>query len=186
MGGVAAIEAQGKKNNLFDAMIFDSAFDSSEKLVKQAFNQLRFSVFGYTFDIPGRSLLEKYALHPYVQAFLQKMLKICLHWDTKQVHLQAMPISPVDTIARISVPCFFIHCINDEKVPLESAQALYNNAKGYKRLWITKGRRHFDSFFYNPEQYAYKVRKFLDQVLDQSLFNKELAKIIDDVGVIRT
>jgi pimeloyl-ACP methyl ester carboxylesterase len=179
MGGVAAIIAQAH-HILFDAMIFDCAFDSTEKLIKQGFNQMRFSLFGYTFDIPGRSLLEKYALHPYVQSFLQKMLKVCVHWDTKHVHLQAIAINPVESMAQISVPCFFIHCINDEKVPLESAHALYNSAKGYKRLWITQGRRHFDSFFYNPERYAYKVRKFLDQVLHNTL-SKEYAKIINDV-----
>jgi uncharacterized protein len=186
MGAVAAIEAQAKTSSLFDAMIMDCPYGDSEKLVRQSFDQMRFSLFGYTFDIPGRTLLERYAMHPYVQAFVQKVLKVCLHWDTKNVNLKALPTHPIQSVARISVPCFFIHCARDEKVPLASAHELYNGVGGYKRLWITKGRRHFDSFFYNPEQYAYKVRKFLDAVLDQSFLHKEQAKIVDDSGVVTT
>lgn len=186
MGAVAAIEAQAQNSKLFDAMIFDCAFDSSEKLIRQGLDQMRFTLFGYTFDIPGRSLLEKYALHPYVQSFLQKMLKVCAHWDTKHIPLNALPVHPIESIAHISVPCFFIHCVNDEKVPLESAYALYNNVGGYKRLWVTQGRRHFDSFFYNPERYAYKVRKFLHQVLDNSFIDRQQAKIVRDDMVVIT
>jgi pimeloyl-ACP methyl ester carboxylesterase len=180
MGAVAAIKAQGDDDNLFSAMILDCPYGSSESVIKQGFDQMRFSLFGYTFDIPGRTLLEKYALHPYVQSFVQKMLKVALHWDTKQVQLKAVPTYPIESAKKISVPCFFIHCKNDEKVPTKSAEELYSGVMGYKRLWITNGRRHFDSFFYNPEQYAYRVSKFLEQVLDKSLFEKKQTKIIND------
>ncbi len=89
MGAVAAIEAQAKDNSLFDAMILDSPFDSSENILKRSFDQMRFSVMGYQFDIPGRTVLQKYAFHPYVQSFVQMVLKAMLNWDPKHVRLQA-------------------------------------------------------------------------------------------------
>jgi len=179
MGAVASIEAQGRDGSLFDAMILDCPFDSSDELVKNSFDQMKFSLFGYEFDVPGRSILEKYALHPYVQSFVQQLLKVVLNWDAEHVKLQAMPISPLRSVQSISVPCFFIQCKNDHKVPLDSVRRLYTNAGGYKRLWITDGRRHFDSFFNNPEEYTYRVQKFLDQFLSGSLYEKNREKIIE-------
>jgi pimeloyl-ACP methyl ester carboxylesterase len=184
MGAAAAIEAQAHYPGLFTAMILDSSFDSTENLIKHNFDRIKFSLFGY--DLPGRSVLERYAFHPYVQSFVKHIFKSILHLDTHQIYLYAKPIYPAKSITQVKVPCFFIHCANDEKIPLASVHALYNGVEGYKRLWITKGRRHFDSFFYNPEQYAYKVRKFIEQVLDQSLYQKKRAKIVDESETVVT
>lgn len=180
MGSVASAGAQVKDPTLFDAMIFDCPFDSSEELVKNSFDQMRFSLLGYKFDIPCRSILEKYALHPYVQSFVLQLLKVVLNWDSKNVVLQAAPINLQQSVQSISVPCFFIQCKNDQKVPLDSVKRLYEGVQGYKRLWITNGRRHFDSFFYNPELYTYRVHKFLNQFLSGELFEKNKEKIIED------
>jgi pimeloyl-ACP methyl ester carboxylesterase len=178
MGAVAAIEAQATNGNLFAAMIVDSPYDSIENVIKHGFDQMKMSIFGYSFNIPGRALLEKYALHPYVQSFVQRMLKVALQWDTRRVQLKAIHTYPIQSVKNISIPCFFIHCKNDEKIKPQAIAELYKEAGGFKRLWITEGRRHFDSFFYNPEQYAYRVSKFLEQVLDKSLFQKQESKII--------
>ena len=47
-------------------------------------------------------------------------------------------------------------------------------------LWLTNGRRHFDSYFYNPEKYMKEVRSFIDKVVSGSIKDKQLQKIIED------
>ncbi len=39
----------------------------------------------------------------------------------------------------------------------------------YKVLWLTNGRRHFDSYFYNPEKYVKEIRTFIDKAVNGSL-----------------
>jgi pimeloyl-ACP methyl ester carboxylesterase len=179
MGAVSAIEAQAKKP-LFEGMILDCPFDSSDNLLKKGLNQLTFSFLGYEFRVPGRSLLEKYAYSPYVQSLLKAMLRAIAKWDATKTETLIKRVAPVDSIERIEIPCFFITCKNDEKVSVNAVNSIYLGAKGYKRLWITNGRRHFDSFFYNPEKYVYKVNKFINQVLEGSVYQRTLAKVVAD------
>jgi esterase/lipase len=92
-------------------------------------------------------------------------------------------VYPGESIKKVSVPCFFIHCKNDEKIGVESVKNIYNNAaSGYKKLWITNGRHHFDSYFYAPERYTSEVRQFLAQVLDGTARNNEFKQVIEDKG----
>lgn len=180
MGGVAAIEAQAANPDLFHLMILDSAYDRSKNVIKQGIENMQFSFFGYSFGLPGRSFLKKYAFHPYIQTFLKTLLKTVANMDATATNTYIYPVNPVDSIKKITVPCFFIHCINDEKVSIESATNLFNNAAGFKLLWETAGRRHFDSFFYNPEKYYYKVLKFIYMILDKTYIYKRQQKIITD------
>ena len=180
MGAVAAIQAQAADPSLFQALILDCPYDHSKNIIKRSLENLNFTIFGHTFEIPGRQLLERFAFNYYVQGVLKILLKTVGNWDALSTKTHIYPLSPADSIKRISVPCFFIHCQNDEKVPVQAAKALYNNAQGYKRLWITHGRRHFDSIFYNPEKYAYKVNKFMRQVLNNEIVGKKKAKIYSD------
>lgn len=181
MGAVAAIQAQSTDKNLFAAMILDCPYDKSENIIKKGIEKLKFNFFGYTFSLPGRGLLEKYAFHPYVQSLLKSILKTVANMDATATNTYIYPLSPAETVKTVSVPCFFIHCINDEKVTVDAAKNLFNGAAGYKRLWLTQGRRHFDSFFYNPEKYAYKVQKFITAVIDGSLRYKIQQKIVHDL-----
>lgn len=172
MGAVAAIQAQAQDKTLFNTMVLDCPFDHSENIIKRGLAHLKFTVGDYTFDVPGKSLLERYAFSPYVQALLKAVLKTVAQMDATATNTHIVPVSPKDSIKRVNVPCFFIHCAQDEKIPLASLHNVYVNASGYKRLWVTQGRRHFDSFFYNPERYRYKVNKFLKTVLDGSYKSK--------------
>lgn len=164
MGAVSAIQAQELHPNLFNAMMLDCPFASSENVVKQALSGMKINLFGYEFNMPGRSLLEKYAFHPYVQGVLKIALKAVANMDSKNIRINIKPVHPIESMKKITVPCFFIHCKNDEKIPVNDVMELYNAAAGYKRLWITNGRRHYDSFFYNPEKYISHIRKFLNDV----------------------
>ena len=166
MGAVSAIEAQALADDLFEGMILDCPFDSSAKVIESGLEGLKFSIWGYEFEIPGRQLLQKYAFHPYVQSLVKKVLGIVSQMDASAVLTNFCPIYPVESIKKITIPCFFIHCKNDEKVSVDQVKAVYNGAAGYKRLWVTNGRRHCDSVIFNPEKYRYYARQFLNNVLN--------------------
>lgn len=180
MGAVSAIEAQSKVNSLFDGMILDCPFDSSENLLKKGLAQLKINLFGYEIGLPGRKLLQRYAYNPYVQSMLKAILKTLAKMDGLQINTQIKPVSPVDSIEAVSVPCYFITCKNDEKVSVEAVTSVYAGAKGYKRLRITNGRRHFDSFFYNPEQYIAETNEFVKDVIAGKFNNDTSAQIVAD------
>jgi pimeloyl-ACP methyl ester carboxylesterase len=183
MGAVAAIQAQAQNESLFDALVLDCPYDQSINIIKRGLDNLKLTFFGYTFDVPGKGLLEKYAFHPFVQGLLKQVLKSVAQMDATATNTVIYPLSPVESVKEIKVPCFFIHCKNDEKVGISAAKGLFQGAKGYKRLWLTAGRRHFDSFFFNPEKYAYKIKQFLSDVLTKDFEKKKQAKILEDVIV---
>lgn len=180
MGAVSAIQAQSQEP-LFSAMILDCPFDSSHDLLKRALDNMKLKIFGYEFPLPGRKWLRKNAFNPYVQNIVKAVLKTITQLDATPINTNIQPVRPVDSIKKVTVPTYFIHCINDEKVPLEAIQSIYNNKQGYKRLWITPGRRHFDSFFDDPEGYAFRVNKFINNVVSGRVKKKIQAKIISTV-----
>ncbi len=181
MGAVAAIEAQAKDGSLFDAMILDCPFESTENVLKRSLDNIKFSLFGYEFSLPGRSLLQRYAFHPYIQSMVKIVLKTVAQWDPKKIDVTAYPIHPVDSVKKISVPVFYILCKHDEKVSIDAIKSLYQStASCYKQLWISNGRRHFDSYFYNPEIYTDRVRQFVLNNLNGKTLHTKKNEIIQD------
>jgi uncharacterized protein len=180
MGAVSAIEAQALKSTLFDAMILDCPFDSSERVIKTGLEGLKCSIFGYEFDIPGKDLLQRYAFHPYVQVLVKTVLKTVSQMDATGINTNFCPLYPAESVKRITIPLFFIHCKNDQKVAVDQVKRVYEGAAGYKRLWLTNGRRHYDSFFYNPEKYTEQVRQFYDQVMHGDIQQMPQEMIIED------
>ena len=183
MGAVASIEAQAKEP-LFDAMILDCPFDSSANIIKKCLENIRFSFFGFEFHVPGRQLLERYAFHPYVQSMIKLLLKTVAQLDPRRIDMSLYPLSPAHSIQKVSVPCFFIHCKHDEKISVSAIKNIYEAAAGPKLLWITNGRRHFDSYFYNPEKYIEQVRRFVDQVLKGQWKQQKESTILEDVDEV--
>lgn len=180
MGAVAAIEAQAQNSTLFNGMILDCPFSSSENVIKKGLENAKITILGYKFGLPGKYLLEKYAFHPYVQMLVKYTLKCIANFDSKNINTIIYPLYPVETIKKVSIPCFFIHCRHDEKISTDDAKAVYHNAQGFKRLWITNGRRHYDSLFFNPEKYRFQVRQFLQEVLDGSYLQQPKEHIWED------
>ncbi len=184
MGAVAAIQAQAEHQNLFDLMILDCPYDDSENILKNCMENLKFNIFGYQFCLPGRSFLKRYAFNPVVQSIIKVLLKTVANLDATSTNTFIYPLSPAESVKKITIPCLFIHCINDEKVDVNAAKMIFANAAGYKRLWLTVGRRHFDSFFYNPEKYVYRVNKFINNVLSGFIANKKAEKIKHDLDAM--
>ncbi|MGA9530724.1 MAG: alpha/beta fold hydrolase [Candidatus Babeliales bacterium] len=182
MGAVALIEAQARDHTLFNGMILDCPFDSSENIIKRGLEKIKFSFFGYQFSLPGVKMLQRYAFHPYVQSFVKYVLKVFTHFDACNVMISLCPLFPVKSVERIRIPSLFIHCKNDEKVSVEAIQSLFDRSSAvYKKLWITGGRRHFDSFFYKQEEYLKTIEHFLDVVQSgQDLALKDNEVIVDE------
>lgn len=181
MGAVAAIEAQAKDSSLFSAMVLDCPFDSSENIIRRSLEGIQFSFLGYDFSVPACSILQKYAFHPYVQSMIKNLLKAVANLDSKNIDIRMYPISPARSAENIHIPIKFIHCKNDEKVSVDAIKAVYDGAgSDYKELWLTNGRRHFDSYFYNPEKYIKEVRAFMDKVISGSIKDVHLKKVIED------
>jgi pimeloyl-ACP methyl ester carboxylesterase len=184
MGAVSAINAQAHDNSLFDCAVLDCPFDSTDALLDRSIAGLTMSICGYKVPVPGRSLLKKYAYNAYVQELLKFLLKTVANMDSSPINTQMMPIDTVDAIGKVTIPTFFIVCRNDEKAPPHAVKRVYDNAQGYKRFWITNGRHHFDSFFYDPEKYAHKVRRFVEKYLDERFVGKIPEKMYQDAPEI--
>ena len=166
-------------------MILDCPFDSSKNMLFRCIDGLKLSFFGYEFDFPGKKLLQKYAFHPYVQSFVKTVLKTISQLDSQNIDTHIYPFNPYKSVRKVSIPCFFIHCKNDDKVPVKSIKAVYSGATGHKSLWLTNGRRHFDSYFYNPERYTDRVVKFVKKVMSGKFNTKKKAEIIEDLDDIQ-
>ncbi len=165
MGAVASLLAQAERGTLFDAAIWDCPFDSTDNIIQRMLDQLKISIGSYSFDMPGKSLLQRYAYHPYVQEMIKNALKAIKNVNTFEITTVMKPVDTVRAAKKITIPSFFIVCKRDEKAPCKAVEAVYNQVRGYKRLWVTNGRCHFDSFFYNPEKYAYEIMHFIEHFL---------------------
>lgn len=182
MGAVAAIEAQALDNSLFDAMILDCPYDSTDAAMDRGLKEkMTFSLFGLKFTIPGRQFIIDHMYDWYVQPLTNLLFQSITRLDSNKVATKFVRVSPVESIKKVTVPCLFIHCHNDKKVPVSAVQAIYHNKPGFKRLWITKGQRHFGSYPHDPELYWYKVNKFLTKLQQQDITKRDQERICDDL-----
>jgi uncharacterized protein len=184
MGAVASLIAQSKNPDLFAAAVWDCPFDSTENVLKRSIDRLTIRILGHDIPVPGRTILHQYAYHPYVQSVLKAALKTIVHMDATPIPTMIVDVRPQRAAQAITIPTLLIVCRNDEKAPVSAVRAIYDALRGYKRLWITNGRHHFDSYFDNPEKYRYKVREFVVKALDGSYQNCPVAKVLEDQNPI--
>jgi pimeloyl-ACP methyl ester carboxylesterase len=180
MGAVSAIQAQSIDETLFDAMILDCPFDSTDDAMRRGLEEkMQITLFGKKFTIPGKQFLLDHMYDDSAQAVTQFLFQAITKLDGKAIATKFVRVRPVDSIKKITVPCFFIHCENDKKVPIYAVEQLYKNKPGFKRLWITQGKWHFGSYLNNPELYWYKVNKFLTKLHQQDITDREQEKVCD-------
>jgi esterase/lipase len=180
MGAVSSILAQSQDPTLFDMAIWDCPFESTENVIGRALDRLKLYAFGYELPLPGRSILQKYAYTPYVQNMLKFALKTIAKIDATPIETCIVPVDTVSAMSSITIPIMIIGCKSDEKIPIAAFKEIYGAAQGYKRLWLTNGRMHFDSYFYNPEKYIYKVRRFIQKALDGTIKHRYQEYISED------
>ena len=180
MGAVSAIEAQAKKENLFDAMILDCPYDSTDDAMGRGLDEkMKINVLGYEIVIPGKQFLIDHMYDETAQMITNYLFQRITKLDSNKVPTRFVKVSPVDSVKKITVPCFFIHCENDKKVPVDAVERLYKNKPGFKRLWITPGKSHFGSYQHNPEMYWYKVNKFLSKLNLRDIDMRQQERVCD-------
>ena len=73
--------------------------------------------------------------------------------------------SPLRQVARCHKPMLFIHGDRDTYVPFAMMQRLYDAKPEPKQMWIARGSIHAMSFRDHPQEYARRVRLFVDQYI---------------------
>jgi pimeloyl-ACP methyl ester carboxylesterase len=165
MGAVSAIEAQSIDSSLFVGMFLDTPFSSSADVLRRGMQGMKFDLLGYEFDMPGRSLLERYAFNPYVQSFLKMLLRFKTSLNATRINTVIKAISPSESIKKINIPAFFVVTEGDQKVSVSDVKTVYDNHPGPKDMWVASGRHHCDAILYNPEKYEKIINKFIQNVL---------------------
>ncbi len=112
---------------------------------------------------------------------LKTLLRSFSKFDSGPINLCVAPAYPEEAIKYVTVPCFFIGCVNDDKAPEEAVLSVYKGARGFKRCWIDPdGRRHFDTLFRQTYKYIYKVDRFIKKVINSSYKHLVQEKISKD------
>ena len=185
MGAVAAIEAQSQDSSLFDAMILDCPYDSTDDGMRRGLQEkMNINILGRKVDLPGTEFIVSNMYNENYQSFARLIFQMVTGLNPHKVPTRFVRVEPVNSVKHISCPCFFIHCESDQKIPVKAVQRLYTNTPGFKRLWITKGRKHFGSYIDHPEMYWYMVNKFIKKVFDGNLDQRTGSKIYDDRAII--
>lgn len=186
MGASTAIEAQAMDEKLFDALVLDCPFDSSQKLVSRGVDRIvgkvRIPLFNIEFDLPGRSFVEDFAFNEYIQPIVLFVLKIFASMDSSAVPTRPKPICPAESSKKIKIPCFFITCVSDKTVPFDAVYEDFQNVQGIHWLWLTDGARHYGSIFHNPELYKNMVNVFAFKALKNNFSESEKQVIFSDVS----
>ena len=70
--------------------------------------------------------------------------------------------SPLNQVKKCTLPMLFIHGDKDDFVPTWMVKPLYEAKPGVKQLWLTPGAEHDRSYNMYPEEYASRVKAFLE------------------------
>lgn len=70
--------------------------------------------------------------------------------------------SAVEQVKKNQLPLFIIHGDQDELVPTEMADVLYEASNGEKELWIVPGAGHTEAYTVAEEEYQKRLKAFLE------------------------
>ena len=133
--GAATIIRAAAHRSEIEAVVADSAYPTLEDMIDRA--------------VPSP------VLRPFVRWFAERETRV----STREMR-------PVDEIGRISPrPIFIIQGANDNTVPRDSAQRLYDAAGEPRTLWIGDGIGHVGMRDAQPDEYDQRVFAFLDSSL---------------------
>lgn len=180
MGAVSLLRAQARWQNLFDMLILDSPFDSGYDCMNQGLEKLlQVKLFGRNYQLPGRKLILNSLYSERLSAIIKYVFKLVTGFNPNQISTKFVHVAPIETAQNIKIPCLFVACVQDNKVPVDAVRRLYNAVDSpFKRMWITQGIKHCSSYLTNPEGYWYKLNKFVKKVLENDMKVKE--KIVDE------
>lgn len=173
MGAATLILTQAQ-DPLFDGLILDSPFATMSEVIDRGLDRLTLSIAGYDMAFPLKRMLSWYAFNPSMNGTLKFVLQM-VGMDATSIATCVQPVRPVDAIEKVTAPCFIIGCVQDQQVPKEAFEQVFAAASSRnKKLWISEGRGHVDSFFSQPEQYHEKIVSFLNTTLAELAKNPSL------------
>lgn len=180
MGAVSLLQAQARYGTLFDALILDSPFDSSDECMERSLDTLlSYKIFGKKRHLPGKKLIMRSLYSSRMQPIMKPIFRWASGMDPRNINTKFVRVNPIEVASKITIPCLFISCHNDKNVASDSVARLYNAVKApFKRLWISQGMKHCGSCLAQPQLYQYKINSFIRKVLS-SKWN-DAAKIIDE------
>lgn len=143
MGAATLLLYAGMLEDGADFYIADCPFsDFSEQLAYRIQQEVKF--------VPARLLLPLAGL----------VLRIRDHYSLKE-------LSPISVIEHIHNPILFIHSTKDDFILPYMTQALFEQKKGPKKLFIAENGLHAQSYSQNREEYE----KVLDEFLEEYVFS---------------
>ena len=139
MGGACALMMSGEDlGSNVKALISDCAYTDAYSMFKKQMKDW--------FHLPSFPLLDTANL----------MLQLRGGYDLKDA-------SALEQVKKSKIPTLFIHGTEDEMVPYEMSQELYDAAVCEKELFLVEGAGHAQAPDKDPEGYYGKVEKFLEK-----------------------
>lgn len=136
MGAVTTLLYAGMLEDAADFYIVDCPFSNFEEQIKHQMSQ----------EVPVPS----WAVFPIGRAFIKLRDG---YWTSE--------VSPIDYVNNIQKPVLFIHSEPDRFIPASMTQALYEQKRGSKQLYLAKKGAHAQSYNENPEEYKAQIKLFL-------------------------
>lgn len=75
--------------------------------------------------------------------------------------------SAIEQVKKNTLPLFIIHGTDDDLVPTEMSDVIYEAAGGEKELWLVPRTGHTNAFENHTEEYQERVGEFINQVLEK-------------------
>lgn len=107
MGAVALLRAQSENNDLFDALILDSPFDSSDECMSKNFDKmLTIKIMNKEYQIPGKNLIMKCLYSDRMRPLIKPLFKCASGMNPNTVPTKFVRVIPLDKASNVTVPCF--------------------------------------------------------------------------------
>lgn len=74
--------------------------------------------------------------------------------------------SALEKVMKNKLPLFIIHGDQDELVPTEMANRLYNAANSEKEIWIVPSAGHTEAYTVAEEEYQERLKKFIEKAIN--------------------
>ncbi|MFJ8264886.1 alpha/beta hydrolase [Peribacillus asahii] len=137
MGAVTTLLYAGMLEDAADFYIVDCPFSNFEEQIEHQMSQ----------EVPVPS----WAVFPIGRAFIKLRDG---YWTSE--------VSPIDYVNNIQKPILFIHSEPDRFIPASMTQALYEQKRGPKQIYLAKKGAHAQSYNENPEEYRAQIKLFLE------------------------
>jgi dipeptidyl aminopeptidase/acylaminoacyl peptidase len=85
-----------------------------------------------------------------------------------QYGINLSSLKPINAVAQIPYPIFFIHGLADQRIPVTESEALYKAAAPGSELWEVPQAEHANAFAHVPDAYTQKTTAYFANRLTQS------------------